>query len=122
MKKSPNLTQTRPWGMWEVLDEGDGSAKYSNDAYKVKKLTIEPGQSISYQTHDHRTETWVIIRGSGILILDDHPKLISDGDVFTIKKDQKHQVINVSHKNPLLAIEVQRGNRCDEIDIKRIER
>ena len=42
----------RPWGSWHVLDEGEG--------YKVKRINVHPGQRLSYQTHEHRSEHWVV--------------------------------------------------------------
>ena len=46
---------TRPWGTWMVLDEGDG--------FKVKRITVDPMQRLSYQTHEHRAEHWAVVSG-----------------------------------------------------------
>ena len=45
----------RPWGSWHVLDEGPG--------YKVKRIEVNPHSRLSYQTHEHRSEHWVIVSG-----------------------------------------------------------
>lgn len=108
----PEVT-TRPWGYWYVLEEGLG--------YKVKKLVIQPKQSISKQYHLHRSETWCIISGSGQAFLDAKIKPLNPGDVFTVKKNQLHKVTNNSETVELVAIEVQMGDRCEEADIVRIE-
>tara|TARA_R110000772_G_scaffold99174_3_gene198894 strand:- start:16684 stop:17019 length:336 start_codon:yes stop_codon:yes gene_type:complete len=105
----------RPWGSWEVLYVGDGC--------KVKRLIIKPGQSISRQYHNHRTETWNIITGRGILETG-YPDLLNKmqivgGDTFTIRKKEVHKVIN-NDLEDLVAIEVQTGPITEEDDIVRI--
>ena len=57
-----NLSEERPWGSWHVLDEGDG--------YKVKRINVHPGQRLSYQTHEHRSEHWVVIFGTATCVID----------------------------------------------------
>ena len=102
----------RPWGSWEVLEEGPG--------YKVKKLIIKPQCSISHQYHNHRTETWCIVSGAGQAFIDSKIKVLHEGDVFTVKKKQAHRVQNISEDNDLVAIEVQMGEKCEEEDIVRL--
>lgn len=53
---------TRPWGSWQVLDEGDG--------FKVKRITVKPGARLSYQTHEHRAEHWVVAKGRATCVID----------------------------------------------------
>src|SRR5688500_5517343 len=54
--------EARPWGSWHVIDEGDG--------YKVKRIHVAPGQRLSYQTHEHRSEHWVVIAGTATCVVD----------------------------------------------------
>ena len=54
--------EERPWGSWHVIDEGDG--------YKVKRIHVTPGQRLSYQTHEHRSEHWVVIAGTATCVVD----------------------------------------------------
>lgn len=102
----------RDWGTWEVLNKGP--------FYKIKKLIINPGKSISNQYHFHRQETWCIIQGSGELLLGSAIIRIKKGDVVTIEPKQHHKVKNTSEED-FIAIEVQMGDICEEDDIVRIE-
>ena len=51
----------RPWGMYEVVAEGDG--------YKVKRIEVDPGQRLSLQMHQSRSEHWVIVTGEAIVTI-----------------------------------------------------
>ncbi|HST22899.1 MAG TPA: phosphomannose isomerase type II C-terminal cupin domain, partial [Blastocatellia bacterium] len=53
----------RPWGMYEVLAEGQG--------YKVKRIEVKPGHRLSLQMHESRTEHWVIVAGEAIVTVGD---------------------------------------------------
>jgi mannose-6-phosphate isomerase len=55
-------TEERPWGSWTVLDEGHG--------FKVKRIHVNPGARLSYQTHEHRAEHWVVAAGRCTAIID----------------------------------------------------
>ena len=52
----------RPWGAWYRLDRGDG--------YQVKRIVVNPGQRLSYQTHARRAEQWVVVRGTATCTVD----------------------------------------------------
>ena len=105
------LKETRPWGEWEVLNVGEG--------YKVKKLTILPGRAISKQYHLHRSETWAIIQGKGLAIVDDAHMEVGVGDAFVVPVKGVHKVTCLSEV-PLIAIEVQQGDITEEHDIVRV--
>ena len=102
----------RPWGFYTNLEE--------QPDYKVKKLWIAPHQSISLQSHDYRTEDWTIVRGIGKLTLDDITTLVTTGGIVHINQKQKHRVENID-QHPLVIIEVQRGTKLEETDIKRYD-
>ena len=102
----------RSWGHWYVLSKGDN--------YKVKKLVISPGQSISNQYHNHRTETWFIVAGRGQAFIDSDIEVLNVGTIITIKPKSIHQVKNLSEHDDLVAIEVQTGKICEEEDIVRV--
>lgn len=104
-------TCERPWGTWEVIDEGPW--------YKVKKLIIEPDKSISLQYHIHRSETWAITQGAGEVILDEKKFRVKQGDTFVVKPLSVHKITNISNI-PLIIIEVQCGEIVEEIDIVRM--
>ena len=102
----------RQWGEWRVIETGW--------KYKVKKLVIEPGKSISLQSHDHRDEFWVIIEGRGQVQIDDRGWAIGPGSTLFIRKGAKHKVTCTGDEQ-LVAIEVQYGEITSEDDITRYE-
>ena len=107
----------RPWGEWFVLIHN------KKEHYKVKKLVIKPGRSISNQYHNYRDEYWVMVSGKGKVITDSKEIDIQKGDSFVFKRGEHHKVTCTSlhKKDPLVAIEVQLGEILDENDIVRLE-
>lgn len=102
----------RPWGSYETLVEGT--------KYKVKRITVNPGASLSLQSHHHRSEHWVVVTGVA--------EVTNGENVFTLKHDEstyipaqtKHRLRNPG--NILLElIEVQSGEYLGEDDIIRYE-
>lgn len=102
----------RPWGRWTVLDVGPG--------YKVKRIDVSPGQRLSYQTHEHRSEHWVVIYGIATCVVDGHKRLLGPGQAIDIPTGSAHRIMN-QHSEELVIIEVQRGAYTGEDDIYRIE-
>ena len=100
----------RPWGSWHVLDEGDG--------YKVKRINVHPGQRLSYQTHEHRSEHWVVVQGTARVTIDGREKLVGENESVYIVATQWHRLENPG-KVPLELIEVQIGSYLGEDDIIR---
>lgn len=111
MDDNPVFYAERPWGFWSVLDIGP--------FHKIKRLQISPKKFISKQYHQHRSETWCIIQGTGTLIIDGRTFNLRKGDTFTINAGEWHQVVNNSNSEDLVAIEVQMGTYCEEDDIVR---
>ncbi len=107
-----NLTMYRPWGKYTTLAEGEG--------YKVKRIVINPGQSISLQIHYHRSEHWTVIRGTGKLTLDDKEIIFRENESTYIPIGTAHRLENPG-KLPLSIIEVQNGDYLEEDDIVRLE-
>jgi mannose-6-phosphate isomerase-like protein (cupin superfamily) len=101
----------RPWGTWEVIDEGPW--------YKVKRLTVESNKSISLQYHIHRSETWAITKGRGEVRLDGDTFQVKQGDTFVVPIGAVHKITNISNI-PLIIIEVQCGEITEENDIVRL--
>ena len=111
----------RPWGTWLVLAMQPG--------YKVKKLTINPGQSMSKQYHTHRDEYWVVLQGNGEVtvdasMVDPHfePWVheLEKGYHLHIPKQVIHKCINTGTE-PLIIIETQVGEITEEGDIVRLD-
>jgi mannose-6-phosphate isomerase-like protein (cupin superfamily) len=101
----------RDWGTWEVIDKGPW--------YKVKRLVIDPGKSISLQYHLKRSETWAITDGLGEVRLDGDNFKVKQGDTFVVPVGAVHKITNIS-KLPLVIIEVQCGEITEEDDIVRL--
>ena len=101
----------RPWGRYFVLqDEAN---------YKVKRIEVEPGQRLSYQYHNKRSETWIIIEGSALVTIDENSKEYNAGESVIIPLKAKHRVENKSN-SLLVFIEVQTGSYFGEDDIIRL--
>ena len=105
-----NMKNRRPWGYYEILlDSPD---------VKVKKISIEPGHSISYQSHEKRCENWIVVSGNGLLTLNEKDSEVCRGDYVFINYGEKHRIKCTSEKK-LEFIEVQIGTYFGEDDIKR---
>lgn len=84
----------------------------------MKRITVNPGQRLSYQRHQRREEFWVIISGRARFTLDDIDTEHGAGEVLHVPFRAKHRVAN-SGDEPLVFIEVQRGDYFGEDDIER---
>ena len=102
----------RPWGTYQVLLE--------NDNCKVKKIVVQPGQKLSLQSHEKRSELWKAIDGDGEVTLNEQIKPVFAGSVIQIPVKMIHRIENVGNK-PLVFIEIQTGEYFGEDDIKRYE-
>jgi len=112
MKNKEINNYVRPWGRYFVLDD--------NLAYKIKRIEVDPKARLSYQYHKKRSETWVIIKGEGIVTIEGKNTNISQGDTIVIPKTSKHRIENTGN-DKLIFIEVQTGTYFGEDDIIRIE-
>lgn len=104
--------EKRPWGSFEILSK--------SSEYKVKKVTLLPHKSISYQSHNQREESWVIVSGVGEVTLNDKKQSVKKNDTITILRKTKHKISNTSD-DVLVLIEVQTGDYFGEDDIERFE-
>lgn len=100
----------RPWGSYTVLLEGD--------RYKIKKITVNPNSSLSLQMHHHRSEHWIVIKGTAKVTLNDEVFHVHENESIYIPKSTKHRLENPG-KVPLEIIEVQNGEYLEEDDIIR---
>ncbi|MBC6428176.1 MAG: phosphomannose isomerase type II C-terminal cupin domain [Cellvibrionales bacterium] len=102
----------RPWGRWQVLATGTGFA--------IKKIAVNPGERLSLQDHQHRSEHWIVLRGQAEVTLGDETlRLDANGTVF-IPPQTRHRIHNVGQE-VLEFIEVQTGETLDEADIRRYQ-
>ena len=95
-----------------MLDEGPG--------YKVKRLVVNPGQRLSYQTHRHRSEHWIVLSGTATCVLEGRTVLAVPGEVVNVAVGSAHRITNM-HADELVIIEVQRGAYTGEDDIVRLD-
>tara|TARA_B100001778_G_C18516981_1_gene596963 strand:+ start:84 stop:476 length:393 start_codon:yes stop_codon:yes gene_type:complete len=106
------LTETRPWGKFEVLlDASD---------VKVKRITVNPGQRLSYQYHEKRREVWTVVKGMLTIVLEDEKLFRGKGQSIKIPLGDKHRAWNET-ESPVVFIEVQTGTYFGEDDIIRIK-
>lgn len=109
-----NYIEERPWGKFEVLVD--------NKDIKVKIITVNPGQQLSYQYHTKRAEDWYVLSGIATVILDDIDQDYRAGLHVHIPRMAKHRVANwFSNTDPVIFLEVQTGTYFGEDDIVRIE-
>lgn len=104
--------ERRPWGEFVILDDGP--------AAKVKRITVEPGQRLSYQLHHKRSEHWIVVDGTAIVTLDGTDHTVPAGMTIEIPVGTAHRVRN-DDAAPLVFIEVQTGSYFGEDDIVRLE-
>ena len=102
---------TRPWGAYEVLSDAADC--------KVKRITVDPGQRLSYQRHAQRSEHWFVVSGVGIVTLDDTRLAVGPGDAVDVPVHTAHRIRNDGRK-PLVFVEVQTGSYFGEDDIERL--
>lgn len=105
-------TVNRPWGAYTVLEEGD--------RFKIKRIVVQPGQSLSLQMHYHRSEHWIVVQGAAIVINGDREIFVSANESTYIPAGHKHRLTNPGVVD-LILIEVQSGEYLGEDDIVRFE-
>ena len=105
--------EERPWGSFEVLDEGDN--------FKVKRLEVLPGKRLSYQRHSRRSEHWFVVRGTAKVTLNDKEILVASGEALDIPVGAAHRIENPPDGERLVIIETQTGDYFGEDDIERLD-
>lgn len=106
-----HLTVHRPWGTYTNLKEENG--------YKVKRITVRKGQSLSMQFHHRRAEHWTVVRGHGIVQIGDVEHHTGPGEYRYIPLQEVHRLTNTGEEE-LVLIEVQVGDYLGEDDIVRL--
>ena len=104
-------TETRPWGEYFVIDQGE--------CYKVKRITVYPGGKLSLQYHNYRSEHWTIVSGTGSVKIGNKNIIVGPNESVYIDKKEIHTIANTEN-NELVLIEVQYGKILEENDIIRI--
>jgi mannose-1-phosphate guanylyltransferase/mannose-6-phosphate isomerase len=107
-----HTTVYRPWGYYTLLESGH--------RYKVKRIAIYPGKSISLQLHHHRAEHWIVVKGTAKITKNGEVVLVHENESIYVPKSTRHRVKNEG-KVDLQIIEIQTGEYVEEDDILRFD-
>ena len=102
----------RPWGFYSSILE--------DNRWQVKIIHVKPGAKLSLQMHHHRSEHWVVVKGTALVEIDGKRSMLSENESTYIPLGSKHRLSNPG-KIPLKLIEVQSGSYVGEDDIIRFE-
>ena len=102
----------RPWGSYETIAAGE--------RYQVKLITVNPGAALSLQMHHHRSEHWIVVRGTARVVCGESDSVLHENESTYIPIGTRHRLANPG-KIPLHLIEVQAGSYLGEDDIVRFE-
>ena len=107
----------RPWGTFEILNTGS--------KYQTKRITVDPGASLSLQSHKKRAEHWVVVEGIATITLGEDPQHLENLELHSNQSTYipigfLHRLEN-KQKTPLVIIEVQTGEYLGEDDIERYD-
>ena len=105
-------TVFRPWGFYTCLNGGVG--------WLSKIITVSPGHKLSLQSHNHRSEHWVVLEGTATVILEGETHTLEKRQSIDIPLKAKHSLQNHT-KEILKILEVQKGDYIAEDDIIRYE-
>jgi mannose-1-phosphate guanylyltransferase/mannose-6-phosphate isomerase len=111
-EKNLHRKVARPWGWYDSVDEGE--------RFKVKRIQVKPGASLSLQMHHHRAEHWIVVRGTAEITNGNKVITLIENQSTYIPQGQTHRLANPG-KTPLEIIEVQSGSYLGEDDIVRFE-
>lgn len=105
-------TVHRPWGTYTVLEEGD--------RFKMKRIMVKPGASLSLQMHHHRSEHWIVVSGTAEVTNGDKQFIVRTNESTYVPAGNAHRLVNPGIID-LVMIEVQSGEYLGEDDIVRFE-
>lgn len=105
-------TVSRPWGTYAVLEEGP--------RFKIKRIEVKPGASLSLQMHHHRSEHWIVVSGMAKVVNGDREIFVRTNESTYIPAGHKHRLENPGVLD-LVMIEVQSGEYLGEDDIVRFQ-
>ncbi len=105
-------TVYRPWGSYTVLEEGL--------SFKIKRIEVKQGASLSLQMHHHRSEHWVVVSGTAKVLNGNRELVLEMNESTFISAEHKHRLENIGSEQ-LVMIEVQTGDYLGEDDIVRFQ-
>ena len=107
-----HLTVHRPWGTYTVIEE--------DPSFKIKRIEVKPGETLSLQMHHHRSEHWIVVSGMAKVVNGENELFVRTNESTYIPAGFKHRLENPGVMN-LVLIEVQSGQYLGEDDIVRFE-
>ena len=107
-----NSITEKPWGSFEILKSGN--------KFLVKKIFVKPGGVLSLQSHEHRSEHWIVAEGEAEVTIDKKVINLKENENIFIPKGAIHRMANRKDRD-LVIIEMWYGDNLDEKDIKRYE-
>ena len=107
-----NSITEKPWGSFEILKSGK--------KFLVKKIFVKPGGVLSLQSHEHRSEHWIVAEGEVEVTIDKKVINLKENENIFIPKGAIHRMANRKDRD-LVIIEMWYGDKLDENDIKRYE-
>jgi mannose-1-phosphate guanylyltransferase/mannose-6-phosphate isomerase len=111
-EKNLHRKVNRPWGWYDSVDEGE--------RFKVKRIQVKPGGSLSLQMHHYRAEHWIVVKGTAEITNGDQVITLQENQSTYIPQGQTHRLANPGNE-PLEIIEVQSGSYLGEDDIVRFD-
>jgi len=111
-EKNLHRKVSRPWGWYDSLDEGEN--------FKVKRIQVSPGASLSLQRHTKRAEHWVVVKGIAEVVCNDKKITLKENESTYIPLGHRHRLSNPGN-DILEIIEVQSGQYLGEDDIERFD-
>ena len=102
----------KPWGSYQIIDQGKN--------FVVKNIVVKPNCKLSLQSHEHRSEHWIIVEGRAEVNINGNITTLETNQSTYIPSKTKHRLANNYDKN-LIIIEVWYGEKLDEDDITRYE-
>ena len=102
----------KPWGSYQIIDQGKN--------FVVKNIVVKPDCKLSLQSHEHRSEHWIIVEGKAEVNVNGNLSILESNQSIYIPSKTKHRLANNYDKN-LIIIEVWCGEILDEEDIIRYE-
>lgn len=106
------LIEKRPWGEYEVL--------YRDETIQVKRIKVHPHHQTSLQSHQYRSEHWIILQGTATVTIDDNHQSLHENEACFIPAGTIHRLSNQGEE-PLVIMEVQTGTYFGEDDILRFQ-
>ena len=99
-------------GVYKILCE--------EERFKIKRIIVTPGKRLSLQYHHHRSEHWVVVRGTALVTIDGQEQFVHEGASIFIPQNARHRLENPG-KIDLEIVEIQGGSYLGEDDIVRLD-